>query len=252
VESHVHITLPSSFISNYRLSCTVKTGHRDVTKSFRGVSRVNAELKSNVLGTSSVSIIKVDVVNETESESESELLYDWRFAANHFVLATSRFRPTTSNFIFQLNTCGYSPYVTSCLTRGWVCHLQLPLVLDSKVIFRFESRGTHDHILLSQIRDSPYLDGQVPVFISPRNRVAQLHPQALGSVFVASYVSQGYGGGIRPRLHTGVVNEHMLLIFVYKHRSDRLVYTRIYQRRIFIHYIDSDDGDREDLRNVVF
>jgi hypothetical protein len=28
-----------------------------------------------------------------------------------------------------------------------------------------ESRGTHDHILLSQIRDSPKLEGQVPVFI---------------------------------------------------------------------------------------
>jgi hypothetical protein len=33
--------------------------------------------------------------------------------------------------------------------------------------------------------------------------VAQLYPQALGSLFVASYDSQGYGGGIRSRLHTG-------------------------------------------------
>jgi hypothetical protein len=32
--------------------------------------------------------------------------------------------------------------------------------------------------------------------------VARLYLQALGSVFVASYGSQGYGGGIRPRLHT--------------------------------------------------
>jgi hypothetical protein len=44
----------------------------------------------------------------------------------------------------------------------------------------------------------------VPVFISPRNRMAQLYPQALGSVIVASYDSQEEdGGGIRPRLHTG-------------------------------------------------
>jgi hypothetical protein len=28
--------------------------------------------------------------------------------------------------------------------------------------------------------DSPNLEGQVPVFISPRNRVAQLYPRALG------------------------------------------------------------------------
>jgi hypothetical protein len=37
--------------------------------------------------------------------------------------------------------------------------------------------GLDDHILLSQIRDSPNLEGQVPVFISPRNRVAQLYPR---------------------------------------------------------------------------
>jgi hypothetical protein len=37
----------------------------------------------------------------------------------------------------------------------------------------------------------------------PRNRVTQLYIQALGSLFVASYDSQCYGGGIRTRLHTG-------------------------------------------------
>jgi hypothetical protein len=56
--------------------------------------------------------------------------------------------------------------------------------------------------LLSQIRDSPNPEGEVPVFISPRNRVVQLYPQALCSLFVASYDSQGYGGSIRSRLHT--------------------------------------------------
>jgi hypothetical protein len=48
----------------------------------------------------------------------------------------------------------------------------------------------------------PNLEGQVPVFISPRNRVALLYPQTLGSLFVASYDLQGYSEGIRPRLHT--------------------------------------------------
>jgi hypothetical protein len=57
---------------------------------------------------------------------------------------------------------------------------------------------------LFQIRDFPNLEGQVPVFISPRNRVAQLHPQALDSLFVASYDSQVYGGAIRTRLHAGI------------------------------------------------
>jgi hypothetical protein len=49
--------------------------------------------------------------------------------------------------------------------------------LASAVILGSESRGIRDHILLSQIRDFLF--------------------------FVASYDSQGYGGSIRPRLHTG-------------------------------------------------
>jgi hypothetical protein len=143
------------------------------------------------------------MLNFDVSVSESELLYDWRFTANQFVLATSPLRLTTSNLIFQLNTCGYSPNVTSSLTRGWVYRLQLLLVLASAVILKSESRGTHNQILLSQIRDCPDLEGQVPILKSPWNKVALLYLQALGSIFVASYYSQGYGGGIRPRLHTG-------------------------------------------------
>jgi hypothetical protein len=46
--------------------------------------------------------------------------------------------------------------------------------LASTVILESDSSGTHAHILLSQIRDSPNLGGQDPVFTSPRNRVAQL------------------------------------------------------------------------------
>jgi hypothetical protein len=34
--------------------------------------------------------------------------------------------------------------------------------------------------------------------------VAQLYPRALGSLYAASYDSQGSGGGILTRLHTGV------------------------------------------------
>jgi hypothetical protein len=44
--------------------------------------------------------------------------------------------------------------------------------------------------------------GQVPVFISPRNSVAQLYPRALGSLSVAAYDSQSYGGVTLTRLHT--------------------------------------------------
>jgi hypothetical protein len=113
-----------------------------------------------------------------ERERESHSYLRLRFTANQFVLATSPLRPKSRIFIFQLNTCGYSPYATSTLTRGWVCRLQLLLVLASAVILRSEYRGTHDHILLSQIRHSPNLEGQIPVFISLRNRVPFSSPPA--------------------------------------------------------------------------
>jgi hypothetical protein len=139
-----------------------------------------------------------------QTPPELELLYYRWFVANQFVLATSPFRLTTSDFILQLNTWGYNPYVTFSLTRGWVCRFNCCWSTPAQSFSGLTSCGTHDHILLSQIRDSPNLEGQVPVFISPRNRVVWLYRQALGSLFVASYDSQGYGGGIRPRLHTGI------------------------------------------------
>jgi hypothetical protein len=40
------------------------------------------------------------------------------------------------------------------------------LVLASAIILGSESRGTHYHILLSQIREFPNLEGKVPAFIS--------------------------------------------------------------------------------------
>jgi hypothetical protein len=81
------------------------------------------------------------------------------------------------------------------------------LALTGAVILRSKSRGTHD-ILLSQIRDFPNLEASpVFVFMSLRNRVAQLYPQALGFLFITSYDLQGYSGGMRSRFHTGETPE---------------------------------------------
>jgi hypothetical protein len=80
----------------------------------------------------------------------------------------------------QLQVCWCGAF---SLTRERVCHLQLLLVLASAVTPGSESHGTHDHILLSQIKDSSDVEDQVFVFISPRDRVAQLYPQALGPFF---------------------------------------------------------------------
>jgi hypothetical protein len=69
------------------------------------------------------------------------------------------------------------------LTRVWVCFLQLLLVLAIVVILGSESRGTRDHILLSQFQDSPNLEGQVPVFISPQEQGGPVIPPGTGFPF---------------------------------------------------------------------
>jgi hypothetical protein len=82
------------------------------------------------------------------------------------VLAKSPLRPTTRIFIFQLNTCGYSSYITSSLTRGWVYRLQLLLYLASAFILRFNPAGLMA-ILLSQIRDAPFWRTKSPYLYPP-------------------------------------------------------------------------------------
>jgi hypothetical protein len=62
------------------------------------------------------------------------------------------------------------------LTGGQVCLLYMLLVLARIVILGFKSLGTHDQFYCLRLETS---------------------------LFVASYDSQGRGGGIRPRLHTG-------------------------------------------------
>jgi hypothetical protein len=91
-------------------------------------------------------------------------------------------------FLRQLWVCNF---VAPCLTRRRVCNLlyncfwALP---EQSLLCRSPAELTA--IFYSLIWDSPNLEGQVPVFISPRNRVAQLYPRALGSLCVASYDSQ--------------------------------------------------------------
>jgi hypothetical protein len=135
----------------------------------------------------------------TENQTQSS----WRFTANRFVLAPSSMRPTT-NIFFQLNTCGYSPYVTSCLTE----RMGLSFTTAAGPRQRSYSRiwVPRDSWPYFNVSDSrvPNLEGQVPVFMSPRNRGPSYTP-GFGFLFVASYDSQGCGGGIRTRLHPVLV-----------------------------------------------
>jgi hypothetical protein len=119
-----------------------------------------------------------------------------RLGANSLKTRQSIFSP-------QLNPCGHGPYITSSLMRVWVCRLKLLLALASAVNLKSDSRGTHDLILLSQIRDSPTWRARFPYLYTPGTGWPSYIPQALGSLFVASYDSQVYGGRIGIRLTKG-------------------------------------------------
>jgi hypothetical protein len=106
---------------------------------------------------------------------------DWRSVSKSWCRAPSGAHDQIFINVWQLlyYFCG-----ASSLTRGRVCPMYMLLSLASAVFLRSESLRTRDHILLSQIWDF---------------------------LFVASYDSQGHGGGIRPRLHTGFSDEFVLI-----------------------------------------
>jgi hypothetical protein len=121
-------------------------------------------------------------------------------------------RPPCGNHDQIFITVGHSwssHWVAPSRTSGLVCNL----LVQFSISLRSKSHRTHDNILLSHLR--PYftvsyeapttLRFQLPIIISPRKMVALLYPRALDPLFVASYNSQGYGGGILTRLYTSRV-----------------------------------------------
>jgi hypothetical protein len=96
------------------------------------------------------------------------------------------------DFSFLSHNCGFLD-VEHPLWRedGSVIYLYNYMGLTRPVTLGSKCRRTRT-IFYCLISDSPNLEGQVPVFISP-----------LGSLFVASYCSQGYSGDVLTRLHAG-------------------------------------------------
>jgi hypothetical protein len=79
--------------------------------------------------------------------------------------------------------------ITYSLTSGWVCHLQFLLALTSVFILGSKSCGTHDHILLPQIRDffsSPHTTRSATVEVfdpaSTRAEAEAYHRQRAGTL----------------------------------------------------------------------
>jgi hypothetical protein len=75
------------------------------------------------------------------------------------------------------------------------------------LVFHFSEFRNNIYVFLrarpSLLHPTPNLEDQVPVFMSPNERTAQLYSQAPGSLFFPFYYSQGYGASILTHLHAG-------------------------------------------------
>jgi hypothetical protein len=121
-----------------------------------------------------------------------KLIYDRRSVGQSVLVSGSHLEPMARFFSVL-----YWQLLVSCcgelsLTRGWICNLivQLLLGLARAVTLGTNSRRTQT-IFYCLIWHSPNLEGQVPVFMSPRNRVAQLYPPGTDYISVASYEMSG-------------------------------------------------------------
>jgi hypothetical protein len=118
--------------------------------------------------------------------SSGNVLTGWRISHNWLnrkpsFVTTDGQSAQDQNFITvrQLRVCWCGAL---SMRRGRVCRLHLLLVLASAVILGSESRGTHDHILLSQIQD-PQPGGPDPHIYIPQEEGGPVVPPGTGFQF---------------------------------------------------------------------
>jgi hypothetical protein len=85
---------------------------------------------------------------------------------------------THDQFFFQLNSCSHSPCVTTCLTRGWACRLQLLLAPSIAVILR----SKWPHFTVSDWR-FPQPGGPGPRIYIPQEENGPVIPPVTGFSF---------------------------------------------------------------------
>jgi hypothetical protein len=137
-----------------------------------------------------------------------KLIYDRRSVDHSALVSEAHLGPMT-NFSFSMefpsDSCGFVIFVAPSMTRGRVCNLlvQLLLGLARAVTLGPKSSRTHDHILLSHLR-LPQPGGPGSRIYIPQEQGGPVTPPGTGFPFVASYGSQGCGGGILTCLHMGL------------------------------------------------
>jgi hypothetical protein len=130
------------------------------------------------------------LIHSTWSQSQSHIATDGRSVSKSWCRAPSGSHDQIRITVWHLRSCFYG---APSLTRGRACLLYMLLVLASAVFLGSESLGTQT------------------IFYGLRFET---------SLFVASYDSQGHGGGIRPRFPTSSWRQALTVIWprVWPHR----------------------------------
>jgi hypothetical protein len=106
----------------------------------------------------------------------SKLLYNWR-SASQYVLVSSTLVGLATWYYFLSECCSLRAAALFLWGALFDEGTGLQFTVQS---LNGPSRAEPVTILYCLIWDSLNLEGQVPAFISPRNRVAKLYPRALG------------------------------------------------------------------------
>jgi hypothetical protein len=114
--------------------------------------------------------------NGLPSWSWSHVTTDGRSTVSHVLVSSTLVRLATRYY-----------FLSECCSLKFAVFFLWGAFSDERTGLQFvvqslngPSRSEPVTILYCLIWDSPNLESQVPVFISPRNRVAQLYPRALG------------------------------------------------------------------------
>jgi hypothetical protein len=110
---------------------------------------------------------------EVEVKLRSTVSRPVRLAVRHPYGNRDQFFFLLEIFFRQLRVCYF---VAPSLTRGRICYLLLLLVLASQSRSGLSPAGLKTIFYCLNSWDSPNQEGQVPVFISPRNRVPRNIP----------------------------------------------------------------------------
>jgi hypothetical protein len=115
-------------------------------------------------------IMKRYIRSKTNSMSEPKLYYDRRSVGQYVSVSSPIWGPRPDFYSCQT--------IEGLLMSGALSNdrtgLSFMIPVDPRQSSHSRVAGLRTIFFLSEIRDSPSLEDQVPVFISPRNRVAQL------------------------------------------------------------------------------